>query len=36
METEKLAVELLQLYPRQLTVAMSIEAAEKIIAESKS
>ena len=36
METETLAVELLQLYPRQLTVAMAIEAAEKIIAESKS
>ena len=32
---ETLATELLQRYPRQLTVAMALEAAEKIIAEQK-
>jgi|TARA_B110000003_G_scaffold117965_1_gene120421 hypothetical protein len=31
---ETLAAELLQLYPRQLTVAMALEAAEKIIEEA--
>ena len=34
-QQETLATELLQLYPRQLTVAMALEAAEKIIAEQK-
>ena len=31
---ESLAVEFLQLYPRQLTVAMAMEAAAKIINEA--
>ena len=31
---EQLAVELMQLYPRQLTVAMAMEAASKIIDEA--
>ncbi|MDA7538810.1 hypothetical protein N9B27_01410 [Akkermansiaceae bacterium] len=31
---QALAVELLQLYPRQLTVAMALEAAEKIIEDA--
>lgn len=33
-DQETLAAELLQLYPRQLTVAMALEAAEKIIEEA--
>ena len=36
METEQLAVEILQLYPRTFTVAMAMEAAAKIIAETKT
>ena len=31
---EQLAVELMQLYPRQLTVAMAMDAAQKIIDEA--
>jgi hypothetical protein len=31
---EQLAVELMQLYPRQLTVAMALEAAAKIMHEA--
>ena len=31
---ETLAAELMQLYPRQLTVAMALEAAAKIIHEA--
>ncbi|MDA7514853.1 hypothetical protein N8496_00735 [Akkermansiaceae bacterium] len=31
---ESLAVELMQLYPRQLTVAMAMDAAQKIIDEA--
>ena len=34
-DQETLAAELLQLYPRQLTVAMALEAATKILAEQK-
>jgi len=31
---EELAVEILQLYPREFTVAMALEAAAKIIHEA--
>jgi hypothetical protein len=31
---EQLAVELMQLYPRQLTVTMAMDAAQKIIDEA--
>jgi hypothetical protein len=33
-EQEQLAVQLMQLYPRQLTVSMAMEAASKIIDEA--
>jgi hypothetical protein len=33
-DQETLAAELLQLYPRQLTVAMALEAASKIIEDA--
>ena len=33
-EQKTLAAELMQLYPRQLTVAMALEAAAKIIHEA--